>query len=82
MERNKAKIELIGGVEGDSLYLNDFRICGNKPWGGGHPKKTWEMTIEDILTAIAIRHKEDKVIYKIWHNGNYKITFERDKPKT
>lgn len=36
MERQeKIKIEVIGGVAGKSLYVNDTRVCGEKPWGGG-----------------------------------------------
>ena len=34
------------GVEGNSLYLNDFRIIGNKPWGGGNILYRWK--IRDI----------------------------------
>jgi len=33
--------EIIRGVEGDSLALDDTRICGPKPWGGGHVIKTF-----------------------------------------
>lgn len=45
-------IKLVNGVEGDSIYLNDTRIVGQKPWGGG--KVVWEKkaTIRDIELAI------------------------------
>lgn len=32
---NKVKITFVKGVEGYSCYINDKRVCGNKPWGGG-----------------------------------------------
>ena len=33
--------EIVRGVEGDCLVLNDTRICGPKPWGGGRIIKTF-----------------------------------------
>lgn len=45
-------LELIAGVEGDSVYLNDYRIAGPKPWGGGRLKKKWKVRLEDIETVI------------------------------
>lgn len=71
------KIEEISGVEGNSLYLIDHRISGSKPWGGGSVLKSWTTTIKDILTAISTNQKEKKKVYKLWYNGDYKITIER-----
>lgn len=28
------RVCLVQGVEGPSCYINDYRVCGNKPWGG------------------------------------------------
>ncbi len=36
------RMELINGVEGGALYLEDYRIAGPKPWGGGSIEKTWK----------------------------------------
>ena len=33
--------EIVRGVEGDCLVLDDTRICGPKPWGGGRIIKTF-----------------------------------------
>ena len=33
--------EIVRGVEGDCLVLDNTRICGPKPWGGGHVIKTF-----------------------------------------
>lgn len=31
----RVKIQIVQGVEGKSCYINDYRVCGPKPWGGG-----------------------------------------------
>jgi hypothetical protein len=33
--------EVVRGAEGDCLLLDDTRICGPKPWGGGAVTKTF-----------------------------------------
>lgn len=33
-DKEKVNIELVQGVEGDALYINNIRVWGNKPWGG------------------------------------------------
>lgn len=36
-----------------AIYLNDFRIAGSKPWGGGQIVRTWEgITIRELARAI------------------------------
>lgn len=51
---NKESYELVycQGVEGNSIYLNDYRIAGPKPWGGGKVLKKWTVTRADIFRAI------------------------------
>lgn len=34
------------------VYLNDRRIAGGKPWGGGQNVARWLVTAEEILKAI------------------------------
>ena len=46
------KIEVIKGVGGPSIYINNIRIAGEKPWGGGAIIYSWECSKEDILQAI------------------------------
>lgn len=43
---------IVNGVEGTAVYLNDFRIAGPKPWGGGTVVKQWDITPEDLESAI------------------------------
>jgi len=37
------------GVESNSLYINDTRVSGPKPWGGGKIIKEWNITNIDDL---------------------------------
>ena len=52
MEHKHYSLELIEGVEGNSLYLNDYRIAGPKPWGGGAVIKSWKVRLDDLQRAI------------------------------
>ena len=46
------KLTIISGVAGPSVYLNDSRIAGEKPWGGGHVVQEWTIDPEDIERAL------------------------------
>jgi hypothetical protein len=48
----KVKLDLVEGVEGQCIYLNDRRICGPKPWGGGRTIKTWDVEVQRIEDAL------------------------------
>ncbi len=50
-------IEVISGVEGDSLSINNMRVCGSKPYGGGTVKNKWKAKREDILNAIGAKNE-------------------------
>lgn len=32
-------------------YLNNFRIVGGKPWGGGDTVKEWNTTLREVIRA-------------------------------
>lgn len=32
-------------------YLNDFRVVGGKPWGGGSTEKAWNTSLREIIRA-------------------------------
>ena len=49
---NKVTIKFVKGVEGDSCYINDIRVCGNKPWGGGAVVYESEVDFQTIMKAI------------------------------
>lgn len=40
------------GQEGWGVYLNNHRIAGPKPWGGGKIIKSWPVSAKDLKTAI------------------------------
>lgn len=42
-------IEVISGSAGDSLYINEYRVAGVKPWGGGKTIATWKIDRERLL---------------------------------
>ena len=46
------KIDYVEGCEGNSIYINQYRVVGNKPWGGGNILFSKETSIKKILTAI------------------------------
>lgn len=43
------------GVEGLCIYMNNYRIVGNKPWGGGSILAEWECSDEDLKRAIEMK---------------------------
>jgi hypothetical protein len=51
-ENMKSKIELINGAEGLSLYIDDFRICGPKPWGGGTVIASWDIDLKELENIV------------------------------
>lgn len=50
----KFELQLVDGVEGNSLYLNEHRIAGPKPWGGGNVIKKWVVEADDIERALRL----------------------------
>lgn len=50
----KYRMTYVKGVEGNSVYLNDHRIAGPKPWGGGTVLKEWEVDSKDIEQALGV----------------------------
>ena len=58
----KIRLEFCEGVEGPSIYLDDTRIAGPKPWGGGTVTHSWLVDIEGIEEVLTIfrKHKRGK----------------------
>ena len=54
VKRNKQahSVEIIKGVEGLCVVLNDYRIAGPKPWGGGTVIARFKTSSEDIEKAM------------------------------
>lgn len=52
MSKKELIIEMVDGIEGGSLYLNDYRIAGPRPLGGGITIARWRAnrdTIDKVL---------------------------------
>jgi len=60
-KKNKILIEVISGKLGQSLSINNMRVCGSKPLGGGSVIQKWNADRENIIRALGII--EQKNIY-------------------
>lgn len=49
-------VTIIKGVEGLAVYVNDYRIAGPKPWGGGTIVKEWTVQRRDLDLACGTPH--------------------------
>ena len=45
-------IDEIKGCEGNCITMNDYRVAGPKPWGGGIVVKNWVANIDDVIRAL------------------------------
>lgn len=52
MDNEKIKVELVNGCEGKSIYINDYRVAGSKPWGGGRTEQTWVADKKRVIQAL------------------------------
>ena len=56
MKSNKPKktieVCIVNGVEGLSVSINNIRVAGNKPWGGGKILLAVQVPISKIKNAI------------------------------
>ncbi|MBX9035056.1 hypothetical protein [Gordonibacter massiliensis (ex Traore et al. 2017)] len=44
--------EVVSGCEGPSLYVDDVRIAGPKPWGGGTVSYRFDVRVDRLLGGI------------------------------
>lgn len=52
MDDKKIKVMVVNGVEGNSLYVNGYRVAGNKPWGGGVLLHEFNVDPEEMRKAL------------------------------
>jgi hypothetical protein len=52
-EDKEVEISIVKGAEGESVYINHYRVYGSKPWGGGFAVFTWKIKIQDIFDAMS-----------------------------
>ncbi len=56
----KIEIDIINGVGGKALYINNMRVAGPKPLGGGRTTETFWAEEKAILDAIGHKALPDK----------------------
>lgn len=49
---DKLIFEVVAGSGGNALYVNDYRVAGGKPWGGGSVRYSWAAKPEDFIKDI------------------------------
>jgi hypothetical protein len=57
----RVRIEIIHGAEGPCIAINDTRVAGPKPWGGGTVIRRWDTTREQILASLPKEPHEAKL---------------------
>ncbi len=45
-------IEVVSGKEGPSIYMNDYRMAGPKPWGGGNTISSFIVRESDLQSGM------------------------------
>lgn len=45
----QVNVEVVIGADGPSLYVDDYRVLGNKPWGGGRMIHAWKVDKERLI---------------------------------
>lgn len=54
------QIDVVRGVSGLAIYLNGYRIAGDKPWGGGTVVERWKAVgDEDLRKALRMSIPEE-----------------------
>lgn len=48
----EVSVEVISGREGWSLYVENYRVVGPKPWGGGSVLKAWSVSSRHLNDAL------------------------------
>lgn len=52
MANNHICIDEIRGCEGNCITINDYRVSGPKPWGGGVVVKNWIANVDDVIASL------------------------------
>lgn len=54
------RVELIRGVAGYCIAVDDVRVAGAKPWGGGRIEKTWVVLASNFEHLFPTKPKRKK----------------------
>ena len=47
-------VEIVRSQYGDALYINNHRVAGVKPIGGGKIVREWKVKYSELLAALGI----------------------------
>lgn len=72
----KIPIEQARGAEGHCLCINDTRVAGPKPWGGGTVVRSWDANVDGLATAL-IEHMKSEIDYRMSKLHEYVNSDER-----
>lgn len=56
-DSNLIEIMTVAGPEGVCLYVDNYRVCGPKPWGGGKTKDKFMVDINELYKALGVKLK-------------------------
>lgn len=70
------KIEVISGCEGDCFCINNYRVNGPKPWGGGRVIKQFD--VDDDLVLRLIEESKTKASGKTKASVNHSQLMIKD----
>jgi hypothetical protein len=51
-EEKTVEIAVVSGASGPCVYINDYRVAGQKPWGGGKILFKFNVKATDIEKAL------------------------------
>ena len=62
-DRDVVTILVCEGVEGPSVYINDCRVAGPKPWGGATAMREFKATSESMKRAGFVTNRELEALH-------------------
>lgn len=58
--RKTTTVDIVRGPEGCCLVVNDYRICGPKPWGGGKLVERWVLDAVELVRVLEVVPAEEE----------------------
>ena len=53
-------VEIVRSQYGDALYINNHRVAGVKPIGGGKIVREWKVSLSELWAALGIPIERDQ----------------------
>lgn len=54
MTEKDVTVEIVRGPDGDALYIDNHRVAGPKPIGGGKIVREWKVKLSELRIALGI----------------------------